>query len=147
MPTKQQQEDRIKELEQQIDQLKEELRQLETSEIVSNEDSSSRFFPKPIPNWQKKFSYLPGTSRVKHLKSKWVGATVHSYRGATFDELADVISRYQKMKLSQVIIIIGGFNENKRTNTLKGTNYWAQCNLGSEQNIQQRMHYSSLRKI
>ena len=53
MPTKQQQEDRIKEIEKQIDELKEELQQLKTSEIVSNEVSSSRFFPKPIPNWQK----------------------------------------------------------------------------------------------
>ena len=53
MPTKQQQEDRIKELEKQIDELKEELRQLKTSEIVSKEVPSSRFFPKPIPNWQK----------------------------------------------------------------------------------------------
>ena len=67
MPTKQQQEDRIKELEKQIDELNEELRQLKTSEIVSNGVSCSRFFPKPIPNWQKKL--VNGTSRVKHLKS------------------------------------------------------------------------------
>ena len=113
MPTKQQQEDRIKELEKQINELKEELRQLKTSEIVSNEVSSSRFFPKPIPNWQK--NLVIGTSRIKHLKSNWVGATVHSYRGATIDELADVISRYQKKKLSQVIII-GGFNDHHQPN-------------------------------
>ena len=32
------------------------------------------------------------------------------------------------------------------TNTLKGTKYCAHCNLGSEQTVQQRMHYYSLRK-
>ena len=53
-----------------------------------------------------------GTSRTKYIRSGQVGATIHSYRGATLSELCNLVTQYPQQQLNRVVII-AGFNDHR----------------------------------
>ena len=61
--------------------------------------------------WDEK-KLVIGTSRTKYLKEKAVGATIHSYRGATVGELALVVAQYPPLDL-QTVVLVAGFNDHR----------------------------------
>ena len=53
-----------------------------------------------------------GTSRTKYLQDRDVGATVHSYRGATLADLFAVVGQYPPLNLNTVTLV-AGFNDHR----------------------------------
>ena len=57
-------------------------------------------------------SLVLGTSRTEHLRPGNIGATIHSYRGATLQQLSQVIDQYPRRRL-KTVTIIAGFNDHR----------------------------------
>ena len=95
-------------LQKQIDELSEELSELKATEDNSKKQLRNRFPPKRLhPNTTK---LVIGTSRVKYLDPQYVGCAIHSFSGATIQDLIEVIDKYQKQKV-EMIVLICGYND------------------------------------
>ena len=68
----------------------------------------SRYKAEELP-WQSS-NLIIGTSRTKYVSNSEVGATVHSYRGATHRDLIEVVQQYPPLNLNSVTIV-AGFND------------------------------------
>ena len=67
-----------------------------------------RFQARRIPD----FSLVIGTSRTKYVKPALVKSTIHSYRGATIQDLFETVLKYRP-KLPNTFTIIAGFFDNR----------------------------------
>ena len=70
----------------------------------------SRFEPRQLS--QRTTNLVIGTSRTKYIRSKDIGAAVHSYRGASLLELCNLIQQYPQRKIN-TLIIVAGFNDHR----------------------------------
>ena len=70
----------------------------------------SRFQPSQLS--QRTTNLVIGTSRTKYIRSKEVGAAVHSYRGATLLELCNIVERYPNQKIN-TLILVAGFSDHR----------------------------------
>ena len=70
----------------------------------------SRFEPRQLS--QRTTNLVIGTSRTKYIRSKDIGAAVHSYRGASLLELCNLIQQYPQRKIN-TLTIVAGFNDHR----------------------------------
>ena len=71
-----------------------------------------RFQPRQLS--QRTTNLVIGTSRTKYIRSKDIGAAVHSYRGASLLELCNLIQQYPQREIN-TLIIVAGFNDHRDT--------------------------------
>ena len=70
----------------------------------------SRFQPRHLS--QRTNNLEIGTSRTKYIKSKEIGAAVHSYWGASLLELCSLVERYPSQKIN-TLVLVAGFNDHR----------------------------------
>ena len=70
----------------------------------------SRFQPRHLN--ERTTNLVIGTSRTKYIKSKEVGAAVHSYRGASLLELCNLVEQYPYRQIN-TLTIVAGFNNHR----------------------------------
>ena len=56
------------------------------------------------------FSLVIGTSRTKYIEPALVKSTIHSYHGATFQDLYETVLKYRPTRPNTVTIIAGFFD-------------------------------------
>ena len=71
-----------------------------------------RFEPRQLS--QRTRNLVIGTSRTKFIRSKDIGAAVHSYRGASLPELCNLIQQNPQRKI-KTLIIVAGFDDHRDT--------------------------------
>ena len=69
-----------------------------------------RFQARRIPDFSQKV--VIGTSRTKYIKPALVKSTIHSYRGATLQDLYETVSQNRPKRIITVTII-AGVNDNR----------------------------------
>ena len=79
----------------------------------------SRFEPGQLS--QRTTNLVIRTSRTKYIRSKDIGAAVHSYRGDSLLELCNLIQQYPQRKIN-TLIIVAGFNDHRDAATF--TDNW-----------------------